>query len=221
MTKQEFLHRLEEGLAGLPQEDLAERLSFYSEMIDDRMEEGLSEEEAVAGIGPVVEIAAPAGEALQAEGRPEASAQSLTGQLPMVQQTAGRQELSPQQKQKRSTGEILLLILGFPLWFPLLIAAMAVSFVLILSLWVLVLSLWAANIAVIVSAVGGLVLGVSYLLRGETMPGLAVIGAGLALCGIAVFWYYGCQALTKAARTLTQKTAAAVKKIFRRKEHAR
>ena len=210
MTKQEFLRRLEEGLAGLPQEDLAERLSFYSEMIDDRMEEGLSEEEAVAGIGPVVEIAP----AMSTEAPALAwEAEQAPAPLSVSEEAAA--------KPKRSTGEILLLILGFPLWFPLLIAAALVVFVLLFSLWVVLFSLWAAGITLIISGVGGLVLGVWYILRGETLPGLAVIGAGLALCGIAVFWYYGCQALTKAARTLTQKTAAAAKKIFSRKESAR
>ena len=48
MTKQAFLAALGERLVGLPQKDIEERLTFYSEMIDDRMEEGLSEEEAVA-----------------------------------------------------------------------------------------------------------------------------------------------------------------------------
>ena len=48
MGKQEFLAQLRKGLQGLPQEDIEERLTFYSEMIDDRMEEGLSEEEAVS-----------------------------------------------------------------------------------------------------------------------------------------------------------------------------
>ena len=39
MTKQEFLAELRRGLSGLPQNDIEERLNFYSEMIDDRMEE--------------------------------------------------------------------------------------------------------------------------------------------------------------------------------------
>ena len=216
MNKQDFLARLEKSLDGLPQEELAERLNFYSEMIDDRMEEGLSEEEAVAGIGPVVEIAAAAGETLPAEG-PEASAQSLTGASPTVQQTSGQQEMPPQPKQKRSTGEIVLLVLGFPLWFPLLIVTAVVGFVLIFSLWVLVLSLWAANITLIVSAAAGLVLGIWYIIRGDTLTGLAAIGAGLVLCGLAVFWHYGCKALTKAATALPQKAKAAMKKIFSRK----
>ena len=56
MLKQEFLAQLRDALCGLPQRDIDERLTFYSEMIDDRMEEGLSEEEAVAAVGSVDEI---------------------------------------------------------------------------------------------------------------------------------------------------------------------
>ena len=45
MRKQEFLAQLRKALSGLPQDEIEERLTFYGEMIDDRMEEGLSEEE--------------------------------------------------------------------------------------------------------------------------------------------------------------------------------
>ena len=53
MTKQEFLESLRKGLAGLNKKEIAERLAFYGEMIDDSMEEGLTEEEAVKKIGSV------------------------------------------------------------------------------------------------------------------------------------------------------------------------
>ena len=42
MTKKEFLSALREKMAGLPKDDVDDRIAFYSEMIDDRMEEGLS-----------------------------------------------------------------------------------------------------------------------------------------------------------------------------------
>ena len=48
MNKIEFMQKLKDGLAGLSPKDREEQLNFYSEMIDDRIEEGLSEEEAVA-----------------------------------------------------------------------------------------------------------------------------------------------------------------------------
>ena len=58
MNKQEFLDQLRNGFSGLPREDAEERLAFYADMIDDRMEEGLSEEEAVAAAGSTDEIIA-------------------------------------------------------------------------------------------------------------------------------------------------------------------
>ena len=47
MTKLKFMERLSAGLECLPVEQRKERLTFYSEMIDDYMEEGHTEEEAV------------------------------------------------------------------------------------------------------------------------------------------------------------------------------
>ena len=48
MNKAVFLDCIKEKIRHLPYEDLRRNLDFYGEMIDDRMEEGLSEEEAVA-----------------------------------------------------------------------------------------------------------------------------------------------------------------------------
>ena len=56
MTKREFLLSLRKCLSGLPVEEIEQQLHYYSEMIDDRMEEGLSEEEAVGQIGDLEEI---------------------------------------------------------------------------------------------------------------------------------------------------------------------
>ena len=43
MNKQEFLSRLGQALSGLPQEELQERLAFFRESIEDRLEEGRTE----------------------------------------------------------------------------------------------------------------------------------------------------------------------------------
>ena len=58
MTKAEFLKALEEKLSALSAEDRAASLAYYEEIIDDRMEEGLCEADAVAAAGPVEEAAA-------------------------------------------------------------------------------------------------------------------------------------------------------------------
>ena len=59
MNKKEFLDELRVGLAGLPESDLEERLNFYEEMIDDRIDEGLTEEEAIEEANFVLEQIAP------------------------------------------------------------------------------------------------------------------------------------------------------------------
>ena len=57
MTKKVFLTELKKKLGKLPKSEVKERLSFYSEIIDDKIEEGFSEEDAVADVGGIDEIA--------------------------------------------------------------------------------------------------------------------------------------------------------------------
>ncbi len=113
MNKQKFLRALKKSLSILSRKDAQERLSFYSEMIDDRIEEGLSEEEAVAAVGSIREIADQIiSEALENKTRDKAG-----------------------YSRKLKAWEIVLLIVGSPVWFPLLIAAFAVIWSLIITLW--------------------------------------------------------------------------------------
>ena len=58
MNKYEFLGRLRERLAGLPPKDIDASLDYYAELIADRIEDGMSEEEAVAALGTIDEIVA-------------------------------------------------------------------------------------------------------------------------------------------------------------------
>ena len=57
MTKSEFLAELKERLTGVSEADLNRSLDYYTEMIEDRMEDGLSEEEAVKDVGTPAAIA--------------------------------------------------------------------------------------------------------------------------------------------------------------------
>ena len=51
MNKQQFVEALNALLAPLPGEERARLISYYTEMIDDRIEEGIPETEAVAALG--------------------------------------------------------------------------------------------------------------------------------------------------------------------------
>lgn len=56
MTKHEFDRLLREKIAQLPQKDIDSFSQYVGEMIDDRIEDGLSEEEAIADIGSIDDI---------------------------------------------------------------------------------------------------------------------------------------------------------------------
>ena len=189
MTKNEFLKVLRQCLSGLPEEELQQQLNYYSEMIDDRMEDGLTEEEAVNQIGSLEEI---------------------IDQLPV-----------PKKKTKRlKTGEVVLLIVGFPIWLPLLVAAFAVELSLFVSLWAVIVSLWAVFASLAGAGLGGLVGGIVMAVTDESLPGIALIGLALVSAGLSVFAFYGCKAATKGTVWLTKKLILWHKQLFVKKEEA-
>ena len=200
MHKQEFLNALRQGLTGLPQNDIEERITFYGEMIDDRMEEGLSEEKAVEAIGPVDEVVS-----------------QIVEETPLSRIV--KEKIKP--KRKMRAWEIVLLILGFPLWFPLLITALVVVFTVYVVIWVVIVSFWAAAVSVIAAALGCLAAGVVSVCRGDLAKGALAACAGLVLAGLSVFLFLGCLAATRGAVLLTKKIALGIKSLFVRKEDAK
>lgn len=195
MTKIGFLLALRDKLGALPKEELEERLSFYSEMIEDRMEDGLSEEAAVADVGSVDEIAA-----------------QVVSDVPLV--TLVKEKIKP--KRQLRTWEILLLAALSPVWFALAVAAVSIAFSLYAALWAVVASLWSVFGALVACASGGLVGGGVFMLSGYLLSGLGTVGAALVCGGLAIFAYFGCLALTKGAVWLTKKMGLGIKLCFAR-----
>ncbi|MBO4836816.1 MAG: DUF4097 family beta strand repeat protein [Clostridia bacterium] len=57
MNREQFLNALRKALQGMEPDEAESVIAYYSEMIDDRMEAGMSEEAAVKAMEPVKEIA--------------------------------------------------------------------------------------------------------------------------------------------------------------------
>jgi len=197
MNKTEFILALREELSFLPREELEERIDFYSEMIADRMEEGLTEQEAIAEIGAANEIAA-----------------QIVAEIPLAK--LAKKKIKP--KRKLAAWEVVLLVLGSPIWLSLLIAVFAVGISLYASLWAVVISLWATFVAVIASAMGCFVLGVFYCSHANSLTGLAAIGAGCVCAGVAIFLCLGCKAASKGLVLLAKKTVYGMKMLLLKKE---
>lgn len=196
MNKQEFLEQLRIRLEGFPQSEVEERLSFYSEMIDDRVEDGLPEEEAVSQVGTVDEVA-----------------DQIVAEIPLSKLV--KEKVKP--KRKLRAWEIVLIVLGSPIWASLLIAAICIALSVYISLWSIIISLWSVVLALAVSAVYGLISGVVCFVMGYGYAGLAILGAALFCAGLAIFAFFGCKAASKGIIKLTKKLASGIKSLFKRK----
>ena len=190
MNKQDFLVQLRKGLSGLPQDDIEERLTFYKEMIEDRMEEGFSEEEAVSAIGSVEDIVK----------------QSIAD-IPLAK--IAKERIRP--KRHLKVWEVMLLTLGSPIWLSLSVAVAVV----ILSLYI---SLWAVFGSLAICAVASIPGYMIYATHGSNAAGLAMLSAGIVCAGLSIFMFFGCRAATKAILMLTKKTTIWMKNRFIRKE---
>ena len=200
MNKQEFLAKLQELLCGLPDEDIQKSLDFYSEMIDDRIEDGLLEQEAVAAIGEPQEIA-----------------KQILADIPITKLV--RQKIKP--KRRISALEIVLLILGSPIWLSLIIAVMAVVFAVYVSLWSVIVSLWASFAAFIGGSLGGFMASAILFATGQNIyAAFVMLAAAIFLVGFSILFFFVCKLSTKGMVWLTKKITFFIKSCFLRKERA-
>ena len=191
MTKQEFLSQLRDGLKGLPEQDIDERISFYSEMIDDRIDEGKSEQEAINEIGSVEHIV-----------------EEIAQETPLV--TLVKERITPKRKMK--AWEIVLLVVGFPLWFPLVLTAAILALVFYLLIWVFVIVVYAVELSLVVCAIGGIIIFFAYLFGGEF--NLIPLAASIMSSGGAILLFFGCVGATKGTLKLSKKIITKIKKAF-------
>ena len=108
----------------------------------------------------------------------------------------------------------LLLVLGSPLWLPLLIVLFAMILVWCVMLFVVVLSLWIGFAAFALGAAGGAVLSGILAVEGSIFPALAMAGAVLTSAGLAILWFLVCRAVTRWTFFLSRRTALGIKKVL-------
>lgn len=193
MNKNEFLAALRAGLDGLPQGDIDNYGEYYAEMIDDRVEDGLTEQEAVADIGEL-----------------DAILQQILGDASLTQLVRVRAKRA----RALTAWEIILLILGSPIWLPLGITAIAVAIILYIVAWALIVSLYAVDLSL---AAAWLCLWVNiFICIAAANSGAAVFsfGIGLACAGLAVLSFFGFNQITKSLVALSKKLMHKIKVSF-------
>ncbi len=196
MNKAEFTASFSEKLGVLPQSEVEKSLAFYTEMIDDRIEDGMDEEAAVGALGDINEIVKEV---------------MLSAPLP----TLMKAKMKPQRK--LSTWEIALLILGFPLWFPLLAAFFAVILAVYVSVWAVIISLFGAVLAISISGVAGLI-GSFFFLPHSFATALFLLGCSIICIGLGILSFLGVRKLSVWLVKLTALFLRAVKSLFIKRE---
>lgn len=169
MNKEEFLESLKRLLKSLGKSEREKSLSYYSEIIDDYIEDGYTETEAVEQVGSPGVIAQ---EILEEQGgRPG-------GQL-----SGGMKGLVA-----------VLLVLGFPLWGSLMLAGVCLllaAALLILSAYIVI---WCIPVCTGACSVSGLVLsvismgGAAIIIFQDTAAGVIQLGIGMVCAGIFILF---------------------------------
>ena len=95
MNKQEYLSAIRVRIPKMPTEDMERFIAYYSEMIDDRMEDGMTEEEAVAMMDT-----------------PDDAVDQILEDTPLSKIV--KQKIKPTHRLR--AWEIVLIVLGSPVW---------------------------------------------------------------------------------------------------------
>ena len=159
MSKADFLRLLERALMQLSEEERQKNLEYYSELLDDMMEEGMTEAEATAKLGS-----------------PNQIAQSILQEMPLGKLVSTR--MKP--KSGWTPLAIVLAVVGSPVWVPLLLATVAIVLAVFVSIWALGFAAVAVVIALAVAVVAAPIFAVRAAVM--TLPlGLMLLGAGLVV----------------------------------------
>ena len=182
MTKKVFLDSLREKLNGLPKSDVDERISYYEEMIYDIMDDGKSEEEAVAEIGTVDEVI-----------------YEIAQDTPLTKIV--KEQIS--RKEKLKAWQIVLICLFSPIWVPIAIVFLILGFISYILFWVGVIISYAIEVALIVGSIAGVIVFFGYLFSGTFNP--IPLAVAMLCGGASVLMFFACYWATRGTIKLHKK----------------
>ncbi len=197
MNKYQFLAALRERLDGASSEDIKKSLDYYEEMINDRIEDGMSEEEAVSALGSIDDIVA-----------------QIKSEIP-VQRSARVSREDKGAPRKMRTWEKVMLILGSPVWLALLVAAVITVLSVYIVIWAVLVVFYAADLCFAAAALVGVIGAFSLAMLGMNAQALIFFGVGLVCAGMCVLWFLG---TSKLALCTVKLTKAAVRLISGRRK---
>lgn len=196
MNKQEFIAELKNKLFCLPYQDIEKSVEYYSEIIDDSVEDGMSEEDAVASLGDIDEIVS-----------------QILMETPIT--TLVKEKVK--QGRTLQAWEIVLLILGSPIWLSLGIAIFSVAFSLYITVWAVVFSLFVVVLALFVTVLAFFIASVGLLFTKAFLQSALFLGAAFVIAGVTILLFLGSWYTAKGVAILTKMIFKSIKTSFTKK----
>ena len=113
--------------------------------------------------------------------------------------------------------EIVLLVLGSPIWLSLLIAAVAVVLSVYIVLWSVIISLYAVAFSLAACGVAGVAVFPIFAFKGDMAQGVFLLGCGLVCAGLAILMFMLSKYATKGIVWLSCKIWFLIKRCFVRR----
>ena len=113
---------------------------------------------------------------------------------------------------------MLLNILGFPLWLPLLATVFAVVLTIYICIWVFDVCVWCIPVSIGAASLASIVAAGSSFAQGLPGNGIIYIGCMAAGAGLAVLSFFPCLWLTKSITRLTVYLWKQISKMFKIKK---
>ena len=200
MTKSEFLEELKRRLSKLPDYEIEKTVSFYAECIDDRIEEGMTEKEAVSALGSIDDIV---NEIL------------IDTPLPSLVQNKIKES---HKTSKNRTLWMILAICGFPFWFMIGLFLLIMILTVYITIWSVIIALFAIVFSFAAGGISGLISGVITCFTKGPAVGFSIIGISMICIGLflllikPLFWI--CKQLMKLTGVFLRK----IKSLFIKKK---
>jgi uncharacterized membrane protein len=166
-------------------------------MIDDKIEDGYSEEDAIKEIGSIDDVV-----------------ESILAETSFIK--IAKQRLKP--TRRFSSLEVVLLALGSPLWISLLVAFFACVLAVYVSLLSVAISVWAVFISLCAVSVSGVLIGLIFAIVKNIYTGITIIDLTIVCFGLAILLFYCCKWLTKWTFVLPKKFILSAKKRMSKRE---
>ncbi len=192
MYKNTFLRHLRRSLQGLSSADINDSVAYYSEMIDDKIEAGMSEADAVLAMG-----------------EPEDIAKEILLGLPLSKIIKSR--CKPRRRLKG--WEIAMIAVGSPIWITLIAVMLAVLICIFATVWSVVAVAWSVDISLFVTGIASIIPMIESFI---SAPIIAMLYFGLALTmlAISVILFFGCIKLTRLFVKFSMQIVKFLKKII-------